>query len=469
MSGEELPLRLVLFDDTHRDIVYTGPWFERVDSFPKDSGLVYKGSQHGTFGNASLSFRFNGTAVFLLGRSESNIVDNELRAPGWNCSIDGIISPLTSEHVVIGPAQLNNFLLCGRGELEPGPHNFTVHTNATEQLPFWADRINIRPTRDASYANTNVFYPPLDVDILYHSGSWFGPDNGRLKWTTDADATVLLDFTGTRLTWVTTPIEGQASGKSRAVYVVDDQEPVFIEITGIAPGEKNLDNRILFETPELPLGRHRINVTHLGPAAPLVMNFLEVENGDTVPFGGTSPESPFGGGSENPSGLAGSKTNVGAIAGGVVGGVVGLVLLVLGWLWYRKRQRRSEEDLKSGILVTPFVSSGPVPPAATGGTMHTKSSPSQRSPFSDSVAEVSRTTPLGIAAKGAPPPSSTSGQTSTSPQSSDGLSPTSRENDEASNSDGRRVEVVHHTDSGVRLGNASPVEVVELPPTYTPS
>ena len=281
-----------------------------------------------------------------------------------------------------------------------------------------------------------------------------------------------MDRTGTKFTWVTTLIEGEASGKSTAVYTIDDREPVFIEITGIAPGEKNIGNHILFESAELPLGRHRINVTHLGPAAPLVLNFLEVDNGDPIPFGGTSPESPFGKGGENPSGSPESKLNVGAIAGGVVGGVVGLVILaVLGWLWHRKRQQKKEE-FNPEKLVTPFAPSGhAASPVTPGGTIYTKStSQGGLSPISDSTAEVASTAPpLGIIRKGAPPPPSTSGQTSTSPRSTDGPSTSPVESDAASSSGDRRIEVVHHTDSGVRLGNTGTVEVVELPPTYTPS
>lgn len=69
-------------------------------------------------------------------------------------------------------------------------------------------------------------------------------------------------------------------------------------------------------------------------------NTTDSTNTTTSGSGSSAPSTPTGATSANDGTQSSHKSNSGAIAGGVVGGVVLLAVLLLGWLWYRRRSNK---------------------------------------------------------------------------------------------------------------------------------
>ncbi|TFK30231.1 hypothetical protein FA15DRAFT_203912 [Coprinopsis marcescibilis] len=349
-------VRLVYYDDTDiaKGVSYSEGWFESFDRFSSDRGLVWQGTQHGTFANrASMEFSFVGDFVSLAGRVNTfNFTSTHMISANWTCSVDGELVENAMASLPTSTPQMNNFGLCSQSGLSNGRHLLSVEVEASEELPFWVDRISVRPVIAQLPPNSTVQVNPLDEDFLYVSGKWDGPEGGDYRFTTQAGASVILDFHGTKVIWVSETVRDQPAGTSTGLYTLDDGEPVPFTILGLARGEFNSGNRILFETDTFPAGKHRLNVTYMGFSAPLVLDRLVIEGGDVVPLGGTSPDSPFG------KATVTTKPNVGAIAGGIVGGVAALlIILVSGWILYRKKLRRQQE-------LTPVINIGVDYPAS---------------------------------------------------------------------------------------------------------
>ncbi|TFK30233.1 hypothetical protein FA15DRAFT_699778 [Coprinopsis marcescibilis] len=490
--------RLVYYDDSDLSsgLKYSDGWFESFDSFSNDRGLVWKGTQHSTRSQASLSFSFVGTSFALTGRIEAvnRTTDGVILTPTWRCFVDGEPVENAMQNLPNRTAQVNNFGLCSKLGLSPGRHMLSVDAQASEQLPFWVDRISVRPIVEQPPENPTVQLQPLDEDFLYINGMWGGPENGDYRFTTHPGASVILDFHGTKVTWISEIPRGQPTGQSTGMYTLDDQEPVTFNISG----QSSLGNRVLFETDTLAAGKHRLSVTYLGFSAPLALDRLVIEGGDIVALGGTSLDSPFG----RNTITAPSQPNVGPIAGGVVGGIAGILALgALVWLFFKRRARRQQElahvmDINGGTQpsgvgykLSPFEGSlsvqQPSHAASVSGASAFSGSLDRTPSFQSSYLGPTREPFLtGNYVKG-PGPQLPSTSYSNIPHDSavsektrlaqkyarmdqGGMSSSTGSADASSS----QVQLMQHNDSGVRLpdGTYTPGMVVEeLPPSYTPA
>ncbi|TFK30234.1 hypothetical protein FA15DRAFT_699779 [Coprinopsis marcescibilis] len=474
MAGQ--PPRSVYYDDSDlaSGISYSDEWFQRNDSFSNDAGLVHRGTHHGTFaGQASMTFSFIGTSIFVAGRVETTMIRGEARSSNWTCRIDGERVPNAMDNISDTAVSLNNFRLCSRSGLSETRHLLSIEVQASQAFPFWVDRFSVRPPPNQLPQNVTVQVDPLDEDLRYATGRWESPEGSQYRFTTEPGASVLLDFHGTKLTWISDTLSGQPTGLSQGIYTLDDNDPVVFNITGLAPGGRNLGNRVLFETQSFTHGKHRLNVTYLGFSAPLVLDRLMVESGDILALGGTSLESPFA-----PRGRSSGTSNVGGIIGGVVGGVVAMLLLLAGWILYRKRRAKAEElapvlDVEAPFPTTMGYGFGSEKPAtyqeshashygavyakeapnptSSPPPVHGSASPPRVNGQDDAVATKAR-----LAQRYAALDAVAVGSSSQHQPDSYGAPD--------------RVEVLHHDDSGIRLGSGgqgSGVMVEELPPSYT--
>ncbi|TFK30232.1 hypothetical protein FA15DRAFT_690843 [Coprinopsis marcescibilis] len=481
--------RLTYYDDTDisAGLNYSAGWFESFDSFSEDKGLVWKGTQHGTRASqASLSFSFIGASVSLTGRIQGiNGTDNKLLTPTWRCFVDGEPVEDAMQNLPNRTTQINNYGLCSKSDLSAGRHTFSVEVEASQELPFYADRISVRPIVERPPENPTVQLQPLDEDFLYLSGTWSGPTGGDYRFTTHPGASVILDFHGTKVIWVSEALRDQPAGRSTGVYTLDDREPVVFNISGIGRGDDPVGSRVLFETDSFPAGKHRLNVTFLGYSAPLVLDRLVVEGGDILALGGTSLDSPFAKTINPPP-----PSKAGAIAGGVVGAVVGLALLLgLGWFLYNKKTRKAKvvddgaavvEGFKPDLLVATTYDigrSGTLQPLRYGSTL--RSSNSFTGSLDRTLSPQSSQSVRSGALREQPTffykgtefqPPSTAFSSSTGQSGADSEKASLSQSHSALDRSASRVQLLQHDDSGIRLHNdrepAGDI-VEELPPSYT--
>ncbi|TFK30230.1 hypothetical protein FA15DRAFT_663612 [Coprinopsis marcescibilis] len=353
-------LRSVFFDDTDQNINYNGQWDQDFEQYTDDVGLVFRGSQQRSAGAASMSFSFIGTSIAALGRS--HMIEG---GPEWKCYVDG-------EEIDRVPLErttpVNNYKLCNTTSLTPTRHQFSLEVEASEETPFWLDRLSITPVQNMSYTNHYARIGPLDPSLLYVAGQWVGAQE---RYTTQPGSAVLVSFNGTRLTWITKKLTDEPRGISSGVYTLDNNPPVPFNITG--RGSKNEGLRVLFETEQFPPGPHRLNATFLGFSAPLVLDSVWVENGDVLTPEGmvVHPDTVLGNDSESGNGGSGggsgqSKPNrVGVIVGGALGGLAGLVLLAGLMFYFYKRWRRGKEKAAYLDVANQFTATGYQPNSYT--------------------------------------------------------------------------------------------------------
>ncbi|TFK21616.1 hypothetical protein FA15DRAFT_758613 [Coprinopsis marcescibilis] len=369
--------RIVFYDDTDSGITYTGDWFERSgDSFSSDPGWIHGGSQHGaTSKNASLTFPFIGTSIALMGRLEVSVEGNETRFANWTCRVDGeLLREIGMETFANTTAPRNREKLCRTSDLSEGPHTFTLDVQASEEHPFWVDVFPVRPLGESTSDVPCVRVLAVDEDVQYVSGRWdqAASDERSCRYSTDMGASVLFNFNGTRVVWVSKGLRYQPRGPSRGLYSIDDGPPIPFEVPGLASGGPEPSTRALFETPVLPKGLHQINVTYLGPSAPLVLDYLAVDGAGIYPLGPVTftLDAPSRDGEpSNPSGL----TRI--LIGTICGGFAFFTLFTLGLAIYLRNRKTSK------LGVVPFIPTDDEmrpPPAYSASKSGPPSNPQQQ-------------------------------------------------------------------------------------------
>ncbi|KAH6894934.1 hypothetical protein BKA70DRAFT_1319098 [Coprinopsis sp. MPI-PUGE-AT-0042] len=341
-------LRWLVLDDDDPSITYEGAgWYRNTDPFDSrgSSGSVYKGSQHATQQSGSVSFRFNGTRVRLLG---SSAVSNSSGTadPAWECFVDG----KSIGHEAPFETHQNNWPLCLAPDLlEGGEHILTLNVTVTQGNPFYLDQIRVLPSLDVEQhqPNATVVIEQSDLALSFSDEEDWLASNGSIRSTTTDGASFSMSFTGTKLSFYGWTLSGNHVASS-AVFSIDGAAPTSFPIpTPAAPDSGSQFFQNLFETTLLPYGPHDLKVTYQGKGqnpAPLAIDFLLIENGEIV-IPGNGTETPVD--EPQPSNLsptpspasAPSKTPVGAIAGGVAGGVALIALFIFVLLLIRRRMR----------------------------------------------------------------------------------------------------------------------------------
>ncbi|KAJ3527680.1 hypothetical protein NMY22_g9690 [Coprinellus aureogranulatus] len=374
--------RWLVYDDSDPLIDYQGSWFIVQDTFAGSEygsyGPTYGGSQHGTNGTASLSFPFTGkhaifafpaanserhegSSIRVYGSSNVLNVSNSLD-PQWECFVDGtsigIERPWTSWQ--------NNYPLCSTYNQTFGRHTLTLNVSAANERTFYVDSIRFLPLANltSELDHATVVIDQLDSSITYTPPDDWQPmqETPEVILTLQPGASMSVNFTGSKVTWMGWTPNGYPTGQSTAQYQLDDAEPITVSLRGLPAGATSQFNQPFFETPTVDKGNHRLTVTHMGNSAPLVLDFLLVEDGDII-FGSTDTASSTSssrptvtnanlpGSSSGAANAASKKSPVGAIVGGVVGGVALITLLLLG-LFFLRRRRTSSRGLSPSQLPT---------------------------------------------------------------------------------------------------------------------
>ncbi|KAG6867677.1 hypothetical protein C0993_012485 [Termitomyces sp. T159_Od127] len=337
--------RQVVIDDTDTQIHYTGSgWF--LDQGSQDHvgnfGPTYKKTSHGTKGNDSFSFSFDGSSVTVYGTTSLKTLDNwKTFNPKWECFVDGISIGATK------PFQFaeNNWSLCEQGTIADGPHVITVNVTTTGNT-FWFDYLMFTPSPRNSSATLLV--QNTDPAILYdHSWRKLG---GTANITTKIGSVMNFDFVGTSLTWVSFIPTELPHNESTASYSIDNGPLTRFKLAGLPPtADTSVYFQVFFVTPDLPIGHHTIMVTYEGsnvPSTPLTLDYLLVAD---APLPVAANANSSGTSSvPTPSTTPHPGAPIGPIIGGVVGGLAIIAILLFAF-WWRRQPRALHVKSNNGL------------------------------------------------------------------------------------------------------------------------
>ncbi|KAJ2921503.1 hypothetical protein H1R20_g15588, partial [Candolleomyces eurysporus] len=276
MAGASETLRWVFVDDTDdQAFTFTGDgWSTDNSTFAEFfySGTPYRGAQHATNRNGSVSVTFSGSSVSLFGTA--NITNVAGRPdPTWECYIDGrLVRPSTE---LIGTPQ-NIAPLCGHLTLADGEHTLTVNVTSRGR-PFYIDAFRFYPSPQSPIvtqgsanigSNATVFIANNDPGTQFSQGNW-GTQSG-FQFTNKTGASMSLDFVGSKLFWMGWSwSEFPGRLPSNGSWSIDGGPETPFQIPGFPSGLEGtamanlaaipglLNNQLFFETPSLPAGAHR--------------------------------------------------------------------------------------------------------------------------------------------------------------------------------------------------------------------
>jgi hypothetical protein len=282
-------------------------------------------------------------------------------SPQWECFVDGVSIGFDRP---IANATQNNYGLCSTFNQTFARHTLTLNVTAADGRPFYVDSIRYLPLANLT---SELDHPTVIVDQLDTSITYTPAD----QWQTVAgteDVTLALEpgssmsvnFTGSKVTWMGWTPSGYPTGQSTAQYKLDDAAPVTFQLRGLGAGATTQVNQPFFETPTVEKGNHQLTVTHLGTSAPLVLDYLVVEDGDII-FGNTHTTStsastsrptatsttgtPGGSNADGSTSSDGKKFPVGAVVGGAVGGLAAITILLFLVLFLRRRRARLSKSI----------------------------------------------------------------------------------------------------------------------------
>ncbi|PPR02066.1 hypothetical protein CVT24_011165 [Panaeolus cyanescens] len=277
----------------------------------------------------------SGTGITVMGtnnlRNDSGVLD-----PQWQCFVDGVL--LRSNPFSFFE---NNWSLCDLAStpgvsVEDGPHVLTVNVTVQRSQTFWFDRINYKPSTTVPLDDKVIMVENDDPDIQYDSHwiRWAGNANS----TSQTGSKFKFFFDGISLSWLGYIPSNSPHGAASGTYSIDDNTPISFPLNGLPDANSvTLYNQEFFRTPDLNPGRHKLDVVFLGneQTTPLVLDYLVIRRNGTAGVDQTTPSDGAGGQTSS------SKTNLGAIVGGILGSLV-IVLGILILLIYRRRRHRSK-------------------------------------------------------------------------------------------------------------------------------
>ncbi|KAF8197580.1 hypothetical protein BJ912DRAFT_1055971 [Pholiota molesta] len=153
----------------------------------------------------------------------------------------------------------NNLDLCEIDTLTDGPHTLTVATTVTNNQTFWLDYIKYLPSASVSLATAAIAIDSTDPGLQFDAG-----------WTSFSPG-FETGKTGSKLSFTFTGISLLYYGFFDPSLPVDTShiQPATLNPTGVQ------FNRLLFDTGNLTVGPHTLEVTYLGTpeTTPSLSNF----------------------------------------------------------------------------------------------------------------------------------------------------------------------------------------------------
>ncbi|KAF8173309.1 hypothetical protein BJ912DRAFT_1147825 [Pholiota molesta] len=283
--------RYILVDDTDARIEYGGDqWFLGRNQDIGSFGPVWNNTLHGVIFNASVSFTYNGSSIWLYGTIASDNLNDE--TPSWDCLLDDVAISNNNLNAGADPAPMqapnptNDWVLCtnDNSTIAEGTHTITATVIPGNQT-FWFDYIKYSPSLDARLDNEAIYIDDTDAKIHY-DGIW--EIDGPGQTTNHTGSKVNLSFMGTSITWYAMIVESSfKKPHALSTYSIDGQSPIPFEPLG---GTNLAYNQVLFEATFLPMGSHNLQVVYNGTEedAPLNIDFLVIQNG-SIPTTSTTP------------------------------------------------------------------------------------------------------------------------------------------------------------------------------------
>ncbi|KAF9524783.1 hypothetical protein CPB83DRAFT_909679 [Crepidotus variabilis] len=474
--------RSIIVDDLDPSIKYEGnSWFADQGSQDRagNFGPPFRSTLHGTQSSASLSFQFSGTSITVVGannlRNDSGVLD-----PKWECFVDHISIGATDPF----PYAENNWGFCNQDQLVDGPHTLTVNVTVAKKQTFWFDRIQYTPSPSASIENSIIYIENSDPELQYGPG--WGALGGTANLTQTKGSLFEFEFTGVSLSWFSFIPQEFPGNATTGSYSIDGGSPQAFSLNGHpADSTTTVYNQKFFETPTLPMGKHKLSVVYNGngDVTPLTLDYLVVQNG-TAPSNNTT-------GSDNNNPVPVKKTNIGAIVGGIVSAVAVIILIIIAFLFFRRRRRQQykrrsidlhEEDppvaqvhpfqyspvhqsasfhpsSPTGVTSSAWGTSDGHQPGSSvyGGIAPANARLHQSNPSAGSRSDLHSTSGAMSSRNPVTPPADGSFGQPLFEKARDAMSQQSR----------GTSRVVLHEDSGVRNLHNPVEDVVELPPQYT--
>ncbi|KAF9051466.1 hypothetical protein BJ165DRAFT_1448969 [Panaeolus papilionaceus] len=388
-------------------------------------------------------------------------------------------------------------------------------------MTFYFDRVIYTPTNTSDFdASSWHLFEANHPSVSYESGWSNFRDIGN--YTTTNGGSVTISYFGKSVIFAGAVPGDFSVTPTTAQYAVDDGKPTTFRLAGL-PSSRSMEqyNQAFFQTPLLPQAQHTLKVSYGGnnSTTPLTLNFFMIQHDPilTNGRGGGGAGNNTSNNSDGKQDTAHEKSTIGiaGIVGAVVGGIVLVGLLVTLVLWLRchfwRRRRRAQylsldiddETLgpfdpfvdrewdPSTSLHRPSISSAqlatsyPMAPTITGTTSLSRGTNEASATNQDSF----MSSGSGWYSNGRPSVFSvTNGDTTLSPlecsypslayppekknkyieSTTPPLTGTSSTKVQSSAEHGPIV--VHHEDSGIRLGPQprEEQEVIDVPPTYTP-
>ncbi|KAF9255637.1 hypothetical protein L218DRAFT_950612 [Marasmius fiardii PR-910] len=392
--------RRVVVDDTDPRIKYDqGSWAMDTNSFDGITifGAPYNGTQHGTASSsASFSFQFEGEFVQVRGTKDNRKVarpegvnnDNTTLLAKWTCQVDGSAIKTTAYRPYA--FDVTNNMLCEQGKLSHGPHTLTVNVTIDDPNTqmFWLDKVEYTPLPDANLAKEVMKYDSSDPSIQVDNSTGNWKTIGSLfNGTGTTGASASFKFNGTSVSlYGFNEGSDQTWQPTTGRYYIDNKGDTSFDITGskTLPGLPNnktdMYHQLWFTASNLNPGSHEMILTFNGvyksdPIQWLSIDYFYVTASEGSQLNAGNPAGGGGGksgegdqSSSNGGDTNSSKTNVGAIAGGVVGGVLALTLIGFAIFFLKKRKAKENyagqydgfqpQNMYSSPVNPGFVSTG---------------------------------------------------------------------------------------------------------------
>lgn len=460
---------ILVRNDDGASITYSGNW-TTVASDAVDNvgffGPAFSRTLHFTTTTGSFSFKFNGSSIGVFGTicPPTTWPPANLSALTWSCYLDGILMPPQNPE-----AYENNYAFCNQTSISDTAHEIVVNITSSEEVKFYLDTIQYRPSPNVSLENSLIVINNNDSGINYISG-WSAVTTETANQTTDPNGLINVTFIGTQLSWYGVFSRDGPLNASSGEYSVDDQPYTPFEIAldpAKSPNFTTVSNQLFFMTEDLMMGSHTLSARYTGSPgqAPLTLEYLIVKNGSFL--------STFLSSTNHSSSVSGSShaSHAGSIIGSVVGVIGGIIVCTILFFWLRSRKRSNGNRAKLRSVIEPY----PAQPhfiSRTASLSPSKQTAEQNTSHARDLSQSSNSASISTDPN-IPFPPHTIEETSTGPLRVS-ASPTQliQSSPERPASVGRITTIlpVQHEDSGVRLSQpAIPDNLIaaDVPPTYS--
>ncbi|KAG8908420.1 hypothetical protein FRB99_006625 [Tulasnella sp. 403] len=334
--------RNITIEESSPLIVYSPPgaWVEGTYYEQQYSNGAFRSTS--TY-NATASFQFNGTGVWVYGGRKNNHGD-------YRASIDGVSTSLTG--FVNATIDVNSSPLFSAPNLSPGTHTVSltdVYTNASApwlNVDYIVLEIEVpdQTTRSIDDSESLILYTPAQewainscVDMLQYTSYTCrstASNIGAIQLAFQGDTITVIGGVGPNYGSYSVTIDGAPRGQYTAKW--RHHHPLQLLYIGSGLGS----------------GNHTLTIQNKPEATGDILDLdqIQIFGGNatawSTPSQGTSPSQTADSGGKR-------KSLAGPIAGAVVGAII-LLIVVLGTFYQRKRRRRVMVlDLNQGESPTP--------------------------------------------------------------------------------------------------------------------